>query len=86
MKSLKESFPMQSIDDLANVITDLDASEQQALLNKVAQLNFQKGLHDLAKKYRARLARQNQLSSPTEQIWIELHRIREAIADQDYPA
>jgi hypothetical protein len=50
---------MQSIDDLANVITELDASEQQALLDKVAQLNFQKGLHDLAATYRARLARQN---------------------------
>ena len=77
---------MQSIDDLANVITDLDASEQQALLDKVAQLNFQKGLHDLAEKYRARLARDNQLNSPPEQIWIELHRIREEIAAHDYPA
>jgi hypothetical protein len=77
---------MQSIDDLANVITELNPSEQQALLEKVARLNFQKGLHDLAGKYRARLARQNQLNTPPEQIWIELHRIREAIADQDYPA
>ena len=77
---------MQSIDDLANVITDLEASEQQALLDKVAQLNFQKGLHDLAEKYRARLARQNQLKSPPDQIWIELHRIRDEIAEHDYPA
>lgn len=77
---------MQSIDDLANVITDLDASEQEALLDKVSQLNFQKGLHDLAEKYRARLARDNQLNSPPEQIWIELHRIREEIAAHDYPA
>ena len=77
---------MQSIDDLANVITDLESSEQQALLDKVAQLNFKKGLHDLAEKYRARLARQNQLSSPPEHVWIELHRIREEIAEHDYPA
>ena len=77
---------MQSIDDLANMITDLESSEQQALLDKVAQLNFQKGLHDLAEKYRARLARQNQLNSPPEQLWIELHRIREEIAEHDYPA
>jgi hypothetical protein len=77
---------MQSTDDLANVITDLDASEQQALLDKVAQLNFQKGLRDLAEKYRARLARQNQLNSPPEQLWIELHRIREQIAENHYPA
>jgi hypothetical protein len=77
---------MQSIDDLANVITELNPSEQHALLAKVAQLNFQKGLHDLAEKYRARLARGNQLNSPPEQIWIELQRIREEIAQHDYPA
>jgi len=33
---------MQSIDDLANVITDLEPTEQQALLDKVAQMNFEK--------------------------------------------
>ena len=77
---------MRSIYDPASAITDLDPSEQQALLDKVARLNFQKGLHDLAEKYRARLARQNQLNSPPEQVWIELHRIREQIAEHDYPA
>jgi hypothetical protein len=77
---------MRSIHDLASAITDLDPSEQQALLDKVARLNFQKGLQDLAEKYRARLARQNQLNSPPEHVWIELHRIREEIAEHDYPA
>ena len=77
---------MQSIDDLANVITQLDPSEQQVLLDKVAQMNFQKGLHDLAGKYRARLARENQLDSSPEQIWVELHRVRKEIAEHDYPA
>jgi hypothetical protein len=77
---------MQSIDDLANVITDLDPSEQQTLLDKVAQLNFQKGLHDLADRCRVRLARESQLKVPSEQIWIELHRTREQIAEHDYPA
>jgi hypothetical protein len=55
---------MQSIDDLANVITEMDPAEQQTLWDKVAQLNFRKGLHDLAEKYRARLAREDQLNSP----------------------
>jgi hypothetical protein len=77
---------MQSIDDLANAITDLKPSEQQILLDKVAQLNFQKGLHDLAEKYRARLARENQLTSSPQQIWTELHFIREKIAEHDYAA
>jgi hypothetical protein len=32
---------MQSIDELARVITEFDASDQQALLDKVTQLNIQ---------------------------------------------
>ena len=77
---------MQSIEDLATLITNLEPSEQQALLDKVAQMNFQKGLNDLAGKYRARLARENQLNSSPEQIWVQLHRIRDEIVQHDYPA
>lgn len=33
---------MQRIDELARVITQLEPSDQQALLDKVAQLNVQK--------------------------------------------
>ena len=33
---------MQSIDELARVITQLDPSDQQALLDMVAQLNIQR--------------------------------------------
>lgn len=76
---------MQSIDDLAREITTLDASEQQALLEKVAQINFRKGLHELSEKYRARLARENRLNIPPDEVWAELHRIREEIATHDYP-
>ena len=77
---------MQSVDELANVITELEPSEQQALLDKVAQLNFQKGLHDLAERFRARLVREGLLNAPSEQVWAELHRIRQQIAEHDYPA
>ncbi len=76
---------MQSVDELAHTITALEPSEQQALIDKVAQLNFQKGLHDLADKYRARLLVQHRLDVPPEQIWSELHRIRAEIAANDYP-
>jgi hypothetical protein len=76
---------MQPIDELANVIANLSPFDQGTLLDKVAQLNFQKGLHDLAEQYRARLARENQLTSSPEQIWTELHFIREKIAQHDYP-
>jgi len=75
---------MQSVDELARTITALDPAAQQALIDKVAQLNFQKGLHDLADRYRARLLVENRLDVPPEQIWSELHRIRQEIADHDY--
>ena len=76
---------MQSIDELARTITELPPSEQQALLDRVAQLNFQKGLNDLAEKYRARLAREGRLDIRAEQVWSELQRIREEVASRDYP-
>ena len=76
---------MQSIDDLAREITALEPAEQQALIDKVAQLNFQKGLHDLAANYRSRLAGEGRLNIPTEQVWAELHRIREEVVAHDYP-
>ena len=75
---------MQSIDQLAREIIDLTPSQQQALLEKVAQLNLQKGLRDLAEKYRTRLRDQGKLNTPSEQVWAELHRIREEIASNDY--
>lgn len=76
---------MQSLDDLAREIISLDPSAQQTLIEKVASLNFQKGLRDLAEKYRSRLASEDRLDIPAEQVWAELHRIREEIASHDYP-
>jgi hypothetical protein len=66
---------MQSIDDLAREITSLDPSEQQTLIDKVAQLNFQKGLRDLAEKYRSRLRSEGRLKIRPERVWTEIHRI-----------
>ena len=83
---LHEASIVRSGDHLAAAITELDPSEQEILLDKVAQLNFQKGLHKLAEKYRGRLARQGQLSEPLEQIWLKLHHLREQIAQHDYSA
>jgi len=77
---------MQSIDQLAHEITQLDPSEQTALLEKVAQLNFNRGLKELALKYRARLDSQKRLDISTDEVWAELHRIREKLAADDYPS
>lgn len=77
---------MQSIDELAREIIDLTPSQQQTLLERVAQLNLQRGLRELAEKYRARLKNQGRLDIPPDHVWAELHRIREDIAGHDYPA
>lgn len=77
---------MQSIDKLASEIVDLTPSQQQALLEKVAQLNFQRGLRELSEKYRLRLKKQGSLNNTPDEVWAELHRIREDIAGHDYPA
>ena len=75
---------MQSIDELAREIIDLTPSQQQTLLERVAQLNLQKGLRELAEKYRACLKAKGQLDVPSEQVLAELHRLREEIAINDY--
>jgi hypothetical protein len=77
---------VQSIDKLAREIVDLTPSQQQALLDKVAQLNLQRGLRELSEKYRMRLKNQGNLNTSPDEVWAELHRIREDIAGNDYPA
>jgi hypothetical protein len=76
---------MQSVDDLAKTITALPRSEQEALIDKVARLNFLKGLADLSDRYRARLARQERLDIPAEEVWEELRRIRDEVAERACP-
>ncbi|MGQ9630158.1 MAG: hypothetical protein ACUVXI_07550 [bacterium] len=76
---------MQSrIDELAEEIVALDSSEQEILLKKIADLNFQKGLKALSEKYRARLAQEGKLDQKADEILGELRRIREEIATSDY--
>ena len=77
---------MQSIEDLAREIVGLTPSQQEALLERVAQLNLQRGFRELSDKYRARLERQGELNITPDEVWAELHRIREDIAGHDYPA
>jgi len=76
---------MQSVEELAKTITALPRNEQEALLDKVAQLNFQKGLADLSARYRARLAREDRLDIPVDEIWDELRRIRDEVAERALP-
>lgn len=72
------------IDELAGQIISLDSSEQEMLLNRVAELSLQKGLKALSDKYRARLAQEGKLDQKADDILAELRRIREDIAASDY--
>lgn len=76
---------MQSVDELAKTITALPREEQEALIDKLADLSFQKGLADLSDRYRARLAREGRLDIPAEEVWEELRRIRIEVAERAYP-
>jgi hypothetical protein len=75
---------VSTIDQLANTIMALAPAEQEMLLERVAELNFQRGLEALALKYRARLAREARLDQKATQVMAELNRIREEIAAHDY--
>lgn len=77
---------LSTIDQLANTIVALPAQEQEMLLERVAELNFQRGLEALAAKYRARLAHEARLNQTAAQVMTELKRIREEIAAHDYQA
>ncbi|MCU1265076.1 MAG: hypothetical protein JWM21_1394 [Acidobacteria bacterium] len=76
---------MQSIDDLARTIIELAPTDQMELLERVARLNFQKGLEELARKYQSRLTSENCLDTPTEKVWDELRSMREEVVSRDYP-
>jgi hypothetical protein len=72
------------LDDLATQIATLGPAEQEALWEKVAELNFQRGLEALAQKYRARLAAENTLNQTADTVMAELKKLREEIAANDY--
>lgn len=76
---------MQSVEELAQTITALPRADQEALIDQVVQLNFQKGLMDLSDRYCARLRREGRLDIPAEEVWEELRRIRDEVAERACP-
>lgn len=73
-----------SIDELAAAISTLDPAEQDALWEKVADLNFQQGFDELSQKIRARLTVEGKMDQSAEEVMAELKRVREDIAANDY--
>ena len=72
-----------TIDELAEHIATLDQASQTALLEKVAELNFQRGFVYLSRKYRERLAREGRLSQTVDEVMAQLEQIREEVAAHD---
>ncbi len=72
------------IDELAAEIATLDPAEQDVLWEKVADLNFQRGLEHLSQKIRARLEGEDKLTQTADEVMAELKRMREDIAANDY--
>ena len=75
-----------SINELAESIVALAPQEQEELIEKVAALNFQRGLTALSRKYRDRLAQEGKLQQAAAEILAELAKLREEIAAHDYRA
>jgi hypothetical protein len=72
------------LDELATQIAALDPADQDALWEKVAELNFQRGLEARAQKYRARLVVEGTLDQTADAVMTELKKLREKIAADDY--
>ncbi len=72
------------IDELAAEIVTLEPEAQETLWERVAELNFQRGLKDLSQTYRARLAAEGELDKTAEVVLAELKQLREDIAAHDY--
>jgi len=75
-----------SINELAEKIATLGLAEQEALLEKVAELTFRRGLEALSRQYRERLAQEGKLNQTAAEILADLERIREEVAAHDYRA
>ena len=73
-----------NIKELAEQIATLELSEQEELLEEVADLNYQRGLTQLSQKYRERLSAASRMDQKAEEVMAELGRIREEIATREY--
>ncbi len=84
LPSLEGARVSLHLDALATQIATLDPAEQEALWEKVAELNFQRGLEALAQMYRARLAAEGTLDQTADTVMAKLKKLREEIAAHDY--
>jgi hypothetical protein len=73
------------VEQLAQQIASLEEPDLQALLDRVEELSFRRGIKALSERYRNRLAGQEKLNEGTETILLKLKQIRQEIASREYP-
>lgn len=75
---------METLDSRTNEIASWELAQQENLLQKLVDLNYQRGLKKLSEQIRQRLAAKSKLDQSVDEIFTELAQIREAIAANDY--
>jgi len=75
----------ERVEELAQQIASLEESDLQAVLERVEQLSFRRGIDALSERYRKRLERQGKLNEGAETILLKLKQIRQEIASREYP-
>lgn len=75
----------ERVEELAQQIASLEESDLQAVLERVEQLSFRRGIDALSERYRKRLDRQGKLNEGAETILLKLKQIRQEIASREYP-
>jgi hypothetical protein len=72
------------VDQIAEEIASWETAQQESLLNRLADLNYRRGLKALSEKIRNRLKAEGKLHQSADEIFAELARIREKVAADDY--
>jgi hypothetical protein len=75
----------ERVEELAQQIASLEESDLQALLERVEELSFRRGINAVSDRYRNRLQQQGKLNEEAETILLRLKQIRQEIASREYP-
>jgi hypothetical protein len=72
------------VDQIAEEIASWEGAQQEILLERLADLNYRRGLKALSEKIRRRLETEGKLHQPVDEMFAEMARIRESVAADDY--
>ena len=72
------------VDKIAEEIASWETAQQETPLNRLADLNYRRGLKALSEKIRGRLKTEGKLYQSADEIFAEMARIREKVATDDY--